>query len=272
LKKAEEIVATLNAANIRSHFDDRRGYNPGFKYNHWEMKGVPIRIELGPRDLEKNQVLLVRRDFREGVDEEAAKKVPVDVKNMITKVNELLESIQKRLFDTAKKHLDERTVKVTKWADFVPALDKNCIVLAPWCDETDCELDVKAKSSGKGGDEEAEEKEIEKETKKLEVFEKDVLEKKTVKEIKEILVKLGAPVKKGRKPELIERVLTKQKEREEGGGNTVADDAVEAKGFGLKAAAKTLCKPFNAPKLDDNAICFACGKKAKAWTLFGRSY
>jgi len=262
-KKAAELVAALNDANIRTHFDDRKGYTPGFKYNHWEMKGVPIRIELGPRDLENNKVVLVRRDFSEG-DDQIIKKEAVDIKNMIHSVHELLDKIQKRLFDTAKKHLDDRTVKVTKWADFVPTLDKNCIVLAPWCDETECELEVKAKSSKA---EEAEEKE--EEVKKLEVFEKEALEKKTVKEIKAILVKLGAPVK-GRKPELIERVLEKQKEREASGG--IPDEAVEAKGFGLKAAAKTLCKPFNAPHLEEDAVCFACGKKAKAWTLFGRSY
>ncbi len=60
--KCEEVYATLKQAKVRVHFDDRENYNPGWKFNNWEMKGVPIRIEIGHKDIEKNEVRCVKRN------------------------------------------------------------------------------------------------------------------------------------------------------------------------------------------------------------------
>lgn len=62
MSKIKEIHKVLKDSGIRVHLDDRENYNPGFKYNHWELRGVPIRIELGKKDLEKAEVRIVRRD------------------------------------------------------------------------------------------------------------------------------------------------------------------------------------------------------------------
>eukprot|EP01090_Pellita_catalonica_P001168 TRINITY_DN10865_c0_g1_i2.p1 TRINITY_DN10865_c0_g1~~TRINITY_DN10865_c0_g1_i2.p1 ORF type:complete len:509 (+),score=121.70 TRINITY_DN10865_c0_g1_i2:44-1570(+) len=145
-KKGQEIVDQLNAAGFRTHFDDRRLYKPGWKYNFWEMKGVPVRIELGPRDMKKNEVVLARRDWKES-DGKAARKVAVSVDDLTTELQKLLDSIHDKLFQTAKQQFDEHTVKVTKWDDFVPTLDGKNVVLAPWCDTVECEKDIKGKSA-----------------------------------------------------------------------------------------------------------------------------
>jgi len=60
--RANEIFSELKKANIRVHFDDRDNYTPGWKFNNWEMKGVPLRIEIGPKDLQKGEVRLVKRN------------------------------------------------------------------------------------------------------------------------------------------------------------------------------------------------------------------
>ena len=62
LNKAEEIYKKLKAAGVRVYLDDRENYNPGFKFNHWELRGVPIRLELGKKDFDKQEVKVVRRD------------------------------------------------------------------------------------------------------------------------------------------------------------------------------------------------------------------
>lgn len=62
MSKIKEIHKTLKANGVRVHLDDRENYNPGFKYNHWELRGVPVRIELGKKDLDKAEVRIVRRD------------------------------------------------------------------------------------------------------------------------------------------------------------------------------------------------------------------
>lgn len=65
LNKAEEIYKKLKAAGVRVYLDDRENYNPGFKFNHWELRGVPIRLELGKKDFDKQEVKVVRRDNAE---------------------------------------------------------------------------------------------------------------------------------------------------------------------------------------------------------------
>lgn len=115
-------------------------YNPGWKYNHWEQKGVPIRIEVGPRDMENNQARVVTR--HNGEKEDFA------VEGLGAAMKDKLDSIQQAMFEKAKKARDEHLVQVTEWKDFVPSLENNNLVLTPWCggEHQDWEEWVKEKS------------------------------------------------------------------------------------------------------------------------------
>jgi prolyl-tRNA synthetase len=120
-----EILNDLKKNGIRAKYDDRTIYNLGWKYNHWEQKGVPIRIEVGPRDIEQKAVRVVIRHNGDKED------LPVEGLGALLK--EKLEEIQKAMFAKAKEARDSHVVKVTEWKDFVPNLEKHNLVLTPWC-------------------------------------------------------------------------------------------------------------------------------------------
>ena len=115
-------------------------YNPGWKYNHWEQKGVPLRIEVGPRDLESKQARVVVRATGEKVD--------MPVEGLGEALSTKLTEIQDAMFAKAKGVRDDHLVKVTDWKDFVPNLEKHNLVLTPWCggEHQDWEEWVKDKS------------------------------------------------------------------------------------------------------------------------------
>lgn len=137
----EELVKTLRASNVKAKADLRDGYTPGWKFNDWEQKGVPIRLEVGPKDIEKNQALSVRRDT--GV------KAPISMANIGSEISKLLETIQNDMFVKARDKYHSCIKQVTKWEEVVPALDsKNCVVM-PWCEEEECEDDIKERSARK---------------------------------------------------------------------------------------------------------------------------
>lgn len=121
----QKILADLKQCGIRAKYDDREIYNPGWKYNHWEQKGVPIRVEVGPRDIEQNSARIVIR--HNGVKEDFA----VDGLGVLLK--QKLDDIQNAMFVKAKEARDSHIVKITEWKDFVPNLEKRNLVLAPWC-------------------------------------------------------------------------------------------------------------------------------------------
>eukprot|EP01107_Rhizomastix_libera_P016241 TRINITY_DN663_c0_g1_i1.p1 TRINITY_DN663_c0_g1~~TRINITY_DN663_c0_g1_i1.p1 ORF type:complete len:551 (+),score=111.52 TRINITY_DN663_c0_g1_i1:139-1791(+) len=135
--KANEIKASLEAVGVRCLFDDEPK-NPGWKFNHWEKMGVPVRIELGPKDMEKQSVVLVRRDNGEKLFSSWA-----DLPAMVPK---LLDTIQNSMFLRAKEVRDSRIVDVDKWENFLPALDRKCICRVPWCQRVDCEGEIKERS------------------------------------------------------------------------------------------------------------------------------
>eukprot|EP01041_Mallomonas_annulata_P010901 gene10901-22754_t len=135
VKYADDIRAVLKPLGIRVDTDIRQNYTPGWKFNHWEQKGVPIRIEVGPRDMSSNQCRLVRRDTGDKQD--------VSVAEINTIIPALLDEIQANLFAKAKAGRDDKLVQVTRWEDFVPALNKNCLVLTPFCDQKEWEEKVK---------------------------------------------------------------------------------------------------------------------------------
>jgi len=138
--KAKELVAQLKAAGVRAHLDDRPNYNPGHKYNHWELKGVPVRIEIGPKDLANNRVVCCRRD--------TAVKSNADLGDQfVGTVQALLDDIQKNLFNKAVQERNNHISYIKEWSEFLPALDLKNIVMAPWCEQVTCEDQIKKKSS-----------------------------------------------------------------------------------------------------------------------------
>eukprot|EP00958_Prasinococcus_capsulatus_P009007 scaffold884_cov398-Prasinococcus_capsulatus_cf.AAC.25 len=143
IAKAEEMVTKLKAAGIRAKADLRENYNPGWKYNHWELKGVPIRLELGPRDLSADVSVSVRRD--------TGAKATLEQGTLAEGVRQLLDTMQSEMLERARADLDSNVAKITEWKDFVPALDSKKLVLVPWCEETEVEEWIKENSVGDGG-------------------------------------------------------------------------------------------------------------------------
>jgi prolyl-tRNA synthetase len=127
----------LTDAGVRVTLDDRDSYTPGWKYAEWEMKGVPLRLEIGPKDIEKSQVVLVRRDTRE--------KLSTPITELAERVKDLLLLIQKEMLARAKKFRDDHTNKVTSRKDFIELLGSGRpgFVIAPWCGQDECEAKIK---------------------------------------------------------------------------------------------------------------------------------
>ncbi len=139
LPKAREIRDALTAAGIRVMLDDRDAYTPGWKYAEWEMRGVPVRLEIGPKDIEKSQVMLARRDTRE--------KMSAPMDTVVSFVGDLLEAIQKNLFERALKFRDEHTTSTVDYVAFQKLMEgRPGFVISPWCGSAQCEADVKAET------------------------------------------------------------------------------------------------------------------------------
>jgi prolyl-tRNA synthetase len=124
-EKVQAMVASFKAAGIRVKYDDSDNQRPGWKFAEYELKGVPVRIAVGPRDLENNQVEIARRDTKE--------KSTVSMEGITETVSQLLLDIQSNLFNRAKKYRDEHITKVDSWDDFISTLDtKAGFVSAHW--------------------------------------------------------------------------------------------------------------------------------------------
>jgi prolyl-tRNA synthetase len=124
-EKVHAMVASFKAAGIRVKYDDSDNQRPGWKFAEYELKGVPVRIAVGPRDLENNQVEIARRDTKE--------KTTVSMDGITATVSQLLLDIQSNLFNRAKKYRDEHITKVDSWDDFISTLDtKAGFVSAHW--------------------------------------------------------------------------------------------------------------------------------------------
>ncbi|KAG8093308.1 hypothetical protein GUJ93_ZPchr0012g18782 [Zizania palustris] len=143
VNECKRIVETLEKDGIRADLDTRENYSPGWKYSHWEMKGVPLRIEIGPKDMANNQARVVRRDN--------GAKADVPTANLVEQVRVLLDGIQENLFETAKQKRDACLKVVNTWDEFIAALNDKKFILAPWCDEEEVEKDVKARTKGELG-------------------------------------------------------------------------------------------------------------------------
>jgi len=138
LAKADEIREVLSEYD--PIIDDREGYSPGWKFNEWELKGVPFRIEIGPKDLEAKQAVMVRRDTGEKQFIKIA-----DIKPIIA---EQIEIMQKDMFKKAKKHMDDSIVFAKDWESFTSVVENKKMAKVHFCGETGCEDEIKDKTAG----------------------------------------------------------------------------------------------------------------------------
>ncbi|MGQ9680904.1 MAG: proline--tRNA ligase [Anaerolineae bacterium] len=145
-KNDEERAAVLTAAatvrdelgaTFRVKLDEREGLSPGFKFNDWEMRGVPLRIEIGPRDVQTDQVVLARRDVpgKEG-------KAFVPHAGLVAQARDLLEGIQKDLLARARAFRDENIRPATDWSELAAAVEQG-FARAYWCGDAGCEARLK---------------------------------------------------------------------------------------------------------------------------------
>ncbi|XP_050079284.1 bifunctional glutamate/proline--tRNA ligase [Anopheles maculipalpis] len=188
-----ELERAIVSAGIRCEGDYRDNYSPGWKYNHWELKGVPVRIELGFKDLQNDQFVAVRRDN--------GAKQTIKRGEATVALAQLLETIHAAMYERAERDLHQHTKVTKQWAEFLQFLEAKNIIMAPFCGEISCEDRIKAESARDDAEAEA-----------------------------------GAPA----------------------------------------MGAKSLCIPFEQPATIDPKVdkCVhpACGRVAKFYTLFGRSY
>ena len=139
IQKASQIKNSLSKINLRVHLDDREQLTPGFKFNDWEMKGIPIRIEIGPKDIAKNQVVLARRYDQT--------KTSIEMDSSSEKISSELKNIQKEMFDAAKKILEERVVRVSEYQQFKEELENGKMIDCSWCGNQTCEDKIKEETS-----------------------------------------------------------------------------------------------------------------------------
>jgi prolyl-tRNA synthetase len=130
--KARTFAETLRKEGIEVHADFRDQYTPGWKFNDWEMKGVPLRVEVGPRDVQNQQSVLVRRDN--------SQKVTVRDSDLVNEVKKCLSDIQRNLFAKAKNALEEAITTVTTYDEFKKTLEsRGGFIRSCWCGSTECE-------------------------------------------------------------------------------------------------------------------------------------
>ncbi|MCL6643205.1 MAG: proline--tRNA ligase [Candidatus Bipolaricaulota bacterium] len=137
LEGVERVKRALGE-RVRLEIDAREEYSPGWRFNEWELRGVPVRIEIGPKDLQKNQVVLARRDTKE--------KLFVSQDQLAERVPTLLDEIQKNLFERAKRFRDENTVELGDYEEFKEFMEgegSRGFVRAYWCGAQECEIKIK---------------------------------------------------------------------------------------------------------------------------------
>lgn len=138
--EVDKMRETLEGVDVRVECDYREGYNVGYKFNDWEMKGVPLRLEFGPKDAAKGVVTTSRRD-REGKGE-------IAVGDIANEVPALLETIQKDMYQKAADEYSSHRKLVRQWSDFVPSLNAKNVVIVPHCTGGECEDEIKKDSAG----------------------------------------------------------------------------------------------------------------------------
>ena len=136
LPKAREVQAMLRGAGLRVHLDERDQFPPGCKYNDWEMRGVPVRLEVGPKDIEKDSCVLVRRENR------AKEFVPLA--GAASRLASLLDTIQADLLEQARARVKASTTRVSSYDEFKQAMaDSRGFIVAGWNGDPKVEARIK---------------------------------------------------------------------------------------------------------------------------------
>jgi prolyl-tRNA synthetase len=134
LPKVDEIRKSLELKEIRVHVDDRNELSPGYKFNDWELKGVPLRIEIGPKDIEKQSVVIAKRYNLE--------KSSLNFSE-IDKIGEILDEIQVEMLKNAKEQAKENTMSISDYSEFKSKIEDGGFFCAPWCGKLECEEKIK---------------------------------------------------------------------------------------------------------------------------------
>ncbi|HDI75128.1 MAG TPA: proline--tRNA ligase, partial [Thermoprotei archaeon] len=136
MKYIDEVKKLLEEKKISLYVDERREKTPGWKFYEWELKGVPLRLEIGPRDVDNRTVVVFRRDL--------LRKETLKLEEFIGNVKNILEDIQKTLFNRAKELLEKFTTRVKDFNEFKEVIEKKGgFVVAPWCGTLECEEAIK---------------------------------------------------------------------------------------------------------------------------------
>lgn len=138
LEKCREVKEQLEKAGVRVILDEADN-SPGWKFNEWEMKGVPLRIELGPRDIEAGNVMIFRRDTCE--------KQEYRLDGVVATVEELLKTVQKDMLEAARVRRDKRIIYADDMAGILDGVEKGNFVKAGWCGCRECEDKIKAETA-----------------------------------------------------------------------------------------------------------------------------
>ncbi len=135
LEKAKELYESVKNAGIRVKLDDTEN-SPGWKFNEYEMKGVPLRIEIGPRDIEKGEVVYSRRD-------KLGEKFTLSISEVAERIPAILADINQNMYDKALNHLKTHTVKVSNMEEIRAAVDNGDFAEGMWCGCRECEDKLK---------------------------------------------------------------------------------------------------------------------------------
>jgi prolyl-tRNA synthetase len=136
LERCRQIEQQMKG-RVRVHLDAREQHTPGFKFNHWEVRGVPVRLNIGPKDVAANVVEIARRDTGE-------KTRGVSQDGLVEHIEKLMDTVQKAMFDRALKFRADNTHKTESYDEFKKILDAgNGFIEAHWCKNGDCELKIK---------------------------------------------------------------------------------------------------------------------------------
>ena len=134
LPKVEEIRNELESKDIRVHVDDREGMSPGYKFNDWELKGVPLRIEIGPKDIENQNIVVAKRYNLE--------KISLSF-NEIEKIPIILDEIQIEMLKKAREQTKTITLDISDYSEFKSKIEKGGFFNSPWCGKLECEDKIK---------------------------------------------------------------------------------------------------------------------------------
>jgi len=140
LKKAKELFKDLENLNLEPILDDREEYKPGYKFNEYELKGIPLRIEIGPKDLEKNQVIITRRDTGE--------KQTLAIKDIAKQIPKLLDNIHNSMFEKSKKLYKSKLASANSLEQLKKVIANKQLGKVPMCKNPECEEMLKYETQG----------------------------------------------------------------------------------------------------------------------------